>query len=93
MELNPAGDWSQAVVPGGPLGPILFLIFTGDLDKAIECTLSEFADDTKLRGSVNLPGGRKALQRVWIAGLRSQHYRLEAQWLEDYREKGPGHVG
>ena len=75
------------------LGPVLFRIFVDDMDEGTERTLSEFADDTKLRGSVNLPGGRKALQRVWIAGLRSQHYRLEAQWLEDYREKGPGHIG
>lgn len=51
-------------IPQEPvLGPVLFSIFGRDMDSGMECTLSKFANDTKLCGTIDVLDGRDRIQR------------------------------
>ncbi|PKU43035.1 rna-directed dna polymerase from mobile element jockey-like [Limosa lapponica baueri] len=61
------GQWLNVQVTSGApqqsvLRPVLFNTFVGDMDSGIQCTLSKFANTTKVCGAVNTQERRDAIQ-------------------------------
>ena len=54
----------KSIVPQESIfGPVLFNIFISNINHWLECTLSTFADETKLNDAVDTTEERDAIQR------------------------------
>ena len=65
IQVETGDKWCHHFSQGLVLRLVLFNIFVGNMDSGIKCTLSKYADDTKLSGAVDMLEGRDPNQREW----------------------------
>lgn len=75
-----SGWWpvTTSAPQGSILGPAFFCVFINDLDSGVECTLSKFANDTKLGEVVDSLQCREALQSDLD---RLEHWESPTIWI------------
>jgi len=54
---------TSSVIQGSVLGPTCFIMYINDLEENVDCSVSKFADDTKMYMDVSTKEGNRVLQR------------------------------
>ncbi|KAK4826272.1 hypothetical protein QYF61_006719 [Mycteria americana] len=82
---------------GAVLGPVLFNMFTNDLEEGVKCIISKFADGTKLGGAVDpLLRDRRPCRGIWIdwkhwAIISGMTFNKNKCWILHLGRSNAGH--